>query len=169
MTIAGWVVFATAAVCLILGAIVGAVLCENILARITIPIICVLATIGVLIGMLWYFGNTASGQRAMVDQQSDLGNGLNRIVRVYTANGDIIAEFEGKIDIEGNDGGYVLFDYEGKRYIYYNCFVESIAEIGGYHEGDTFPRFPPLRRPGHYCGGWGENQRGVGVWESVFK
>ena len=131
MTIAGWVVFATAAVCLILGAIGGAVLCENILARITIPIICVLATIGVLIGMLWYFGNTASGQRAMVDQQSDLWNGLNRIVRVYTANGDIIAEFEGKIDIEGNDGGYVLFDYDGKRYIYYNCFVESIAEIGG--------------------------------------
>lgn len=129
MTIGGWVVFAVIAVCLILGAIGGAFLCENIAARITIPIICVFATIGVLIGMLWYFGNTASGQRKMVDQQSDLGNGLNRIVRVYTANGDIIAEFEGKIDIEGNDGGYVLFDYEGKRYIYYNCFVESIAEI----------------------------------------
>ena len=44
---------------------------------------------------------------------------------------DKFAEFEGKIDIEGNDGGYVLFDYEGKRYTYYNCFVESIAEIGG--------------------------------------
>lgn len=131
MTIVGWIGFAAIAVCLILGAIVGAVLCENIAARITIPIICVLATIGVLIWMLWYFGNTASGQRAMVDQKSDLGNGLDRIVRVYTANGDIIAEFEGKIDIEGNDGGYVLFDYEGKRYTYYNCFVESIAEIGG--------------------------------------
>ena len=36
-----------------------------------------------------------------------------------------------RIDIEGNDGGYVLFDYQGKRYTYYNCFVESIAEIGG--------------------------------------
>lgn len=131
MTIVGWVVFAVIAGCLILGAICGAVACENIAARITIPIICVLAIIGLLIGMLWYFGNTASGQRAMVDQQSDLGNGLNRIVRVYTANGDIIAEFEGKIDIEGNDGGYVLFDYQGKRYTYYNCFVESIAEIGG--------------------------------------
>ena len=131
MTIAGWVVFATAAVCLILGAIVGAVLCENILARITIPIICVLATIGLLIGMLWYFGNTASGQRAITDQKSDLENGLERVIRVYTADGNIIAEYEGIIDIEGNDGGYVLFDYEGKRYIYYNCFVESIAEIGG--------------------------------------
>ena len=131
MTIVGWVVFAVIAGCLILGAICGAVLCENIAARIMVPILCALATIGVLVGMLWYFGNTASGQRAMVDQQSDLGNGLNRIVRVYTANGDIIAEFEGKIDIEGNDGGYVLFDYQGKRYTYYNCFVESIAEVGG--------------------------------------
>lgn len=131
MTIVGWIVFAIIAGCLILGAICGAVLCENIAARIMVPILCALATIGLLIGMLWYFGNTASGQRAMVDQQSDLGNGLNRIVRVYTANGDIIAEFEGKIDIEGNDGGYVLFDYQGKRYTYYNCFVESIAEIGG--------------------------------------
>lgn len=131
MTIEGWIVFAVVAVLLILGAICGAVLCENIAAKITIPIVCVLATISLLIGMLWYFGNTASGQRAMVDQKSDLWNGLDRIVRVYTANGDIIAEFEGKIDIEGNDGGYVLFDYDGKRYTYYNCFVESIAEIGG--------------------------------------
>lgn len=131
MTIGGWIIFGVIAGCLILGAIGGAVLCENIAARITIPALCVVATIGLLVGMLWYFGNTASGQRAMVDQQSDLGNGLDRIVRVYTADGDIIAEFEGKIDIEGNDGGYVLFDYEGKRYTYYNCFVESIAEIGG--------------------------------------
>ena len=131
MTIGGWIVFAIFAALLIFGAIAGAVLCENIAARIMIPIVCVLATIGLLVWMLWYFGNTASGQRAMVDQQSDLENGLNRTVRVYTANGDIIAEFEGKIDIEGNDGGYVLFDYQGKRYTYYNCFVESIAEIGG--------------------------------------
>ena len=131
MTIDGWICFAIIAVCLILGAIGGAAFCENIAARIMIPVVCVIATISLLIGMLWYFGNTASGQRAMTDQKSDLGNGLNRIVRVYTANGDTIAEFEGKIDIEGNDGGYVLFDYQGKRYTYYNCFVESIAEIGG--------------------------------------
>lgn len=79
--------------------------------------------------MLWYFGNTASGQRAITDQKSDFENGLERVIRVYTADGNIIAEYEGIIDIEGNDGGYVLFDYQGKRYTYYNCFVESIAEI----------------------------------------
>ena len=51
------------------------------------------------------------------------------MIRVYTADGNIIAEYEGIIDIEGNDGGYVLFDYQGKRYTYYNCLIESIAEI----------------------------------------
>lgn len=129
MTIDGWIMFALIAGCLVFAAVWGAVLCENIAARITIPVICVLATIGLLIGMLWYFGNTASGQRAITDQKSDLENGLERVIRVYTADGNIIAEYEGIIDIEGNDGGYVLFDYQGKRYTYYNCLIESIAEI----------------------------------------
>lgn len=129
MTIDGWIMFALIACFLVFAAVGGAVLCENIAARITIPLICVLATIGLLIGMLWYFGNTASGQRAITDQKSDLENGLERVIRVYTADGNIIAEYEGIIDIEGNDGGYVLFDYQGKRYTYYNCLIESIAEI----------------------------------------
>ena len=46
-----------------------------------------------------------------------------------TADGKKLATYEGKIDIETNDGGYVKFDYKGKRYMYYNCFVESIADI----------------------------------------
>lgn len=80
-------------------------------------------------GMLWYFNCTADGQRQMVDQRSNLSNGLDRIVTVYTADGDVIAQYEGQIDIEANDGGYIKFDFEGKRYMYYNCFVESIADI----------------------------------------
>ena len=82
-----------------------------------------------LISMLWYFNCTADGQRQIVDQRSNFSNGLNRIVTVYTADGDVIAQYEGQIDIEANDGGYIKFDFEGKRYMYYNCFVESIADI----------------------------------------
>lgn len=62
------------------------------------------------------------------DIKSDLNGGLNRIINVYTADGKIIASYEGRIDIETNDGGYVKFDYDGKRYVYYNCFVETIAD-----------------------------------------
>lgn len=70
----------------------------------------------------------ASMDRLGTDVKSDLNGGLNRIINVYTADGKIIASYEGRIDIETNDGGYVKFDYDGKRYVYYNCFVETIAD-----------------------------------------
>lgn len=89
-----------------------------------------LLTVILLVGMLWYFGNTASGKRALVDQKSELNNGLSSTVTVYTADGRVLAQYTGEIDIEGNDGCYVLFDFEGKRYTYYNCFVEMVASIG---------------------------------------
>ena len=65
----------------------------------------------------------------MVDQKSELANGLERTITIYTADGKIMARYEGRIDIEANDGGYVVFDNDGVRYIYYNCFVESVAKI----------------------------------------
>lgn len=71
----------------------------------------------------------SSCNRMMVDMKSDMGGGLQREINVYTADGKLLANYTGKIDIETNDGGYVKFDLDGKRYIYYNCFVETIAEI----------------------------------------
>nr|DAV11611.1 MAG TPA: protein of unknown function (DUF5052) [Caudoviricetes sp.] len=79
--------------------------------------------------LVLFTGCSSSCQRQLVDMKSDFGNGLERTINVYTADGEIIASYSGKIDIETNDGGYVKFDLDGKRYIYYNCFVETIADI----------------------------------------
>lgn len=130
MTIGGWFGFGFFAVLILCVGIIGAYLIENIPGKIISVVAAILLILGLFFGMRWYFQNTASGQRALTDQKSNLDNGLERTVTIYTADGEIIAQYTGKIDIEGNDGGYVLFDYEGKRYTYYNCFVESIAEIG---------------------------------------
>ena len=130
MTIGGWFGFGFFAVLILCVGIIGAYLIENIPGKIISVVAAILLILGLFFGMRWYFQNTASGQRALTDQKSNLGNGLERTVTIYTADGEIIAQYTGKIDIEGNDGGYVLFDYEGKRYTYYNYFVESIAEIG---------------------------------------
>lgn len=130
MTIGGWFGFGFFAVLILCVGIIGAILIENIPGKIISVVVAILLILGLFFGMRWYFQNTASGQRALMDQKSNLDNGLERTVTIYTADGEIIAQYTGKIDIEGNDGGYVLFDYEGKRYTYYNCFVESIAEIG---------------------------------------
>lgn len=71
----------------------------------------------------------ASWNRMVTDMKSDVNGGMQRTITVYTADGKELATYEGKIDLSTNNGGYVKFDFNGKRYIYYNCFVESIADI----------------------------------------
>ena len=128
MTIGGWVIFVLFVILIASVGIVIAIDADATKRALTI-LICILLIAGVFFGMRWYFKNTASGQRALIDQKSNLSNGMDRVINVYTANGDLIATYEGQIDIDTNDGGYVKFDFEGKRYIYYNCFIETIAEI----------------------------------------
>lgn len=131
MTIGGWILFAFFSICICgIGFVIAIDSCCGIAGKALIVLICAVLIVALLVGMLWYFNNTAGGQRALIDQKSNLNNGIERTVTVYTANGEIIAQYTGLIDIEMNDGGYVKFDFEGKRYIYYNCFVETIAEIG---------------------------------------
>lgn len=97
-------------------------------AKIIRKLVTIAICVAIIMGFHWYYANTASGQRAMIDQKSNLQNGIESIVTVYTADGKQLAQYKGKIDISDNDG-YVKFDFDGKRYIYYNCFVESIADI----------------------------------------
>lgn len=89
-------------------------------------IVAIIAVIGLIVVC---FFRTSSCQRNIVDLRSDFNGGLDRTINVYTADGEIIATYKGKIDLDVNEGGYVKFDFEGKRYIYYNCFVESIGDI----------------------------------------
>lgn len=125
MTVSGWIVFA---IFVVIISVLGYTIYDS--TESVLAIVAAALAIALILGcMLWYFNGTASGKRAMVDQRSDFSNGMERTIKVYTADGNIIAEYTGKIDIEDNAGGYLLFDFDGKRYTYYNCFVESIAEI----------------------------------------
>lgn len=129
MTIGGWVLFWILAMCIASagGCIIFAA--DKIMWEILAGIATAILIAALFFGMRWYFQTTASGQRALVDQKSELSGGIERTITVYTADGKVIAQYTGRIDIEGNDGGYVLFDFNGKRYTYYNCFVESVANI----------------------------------------
>ena len=91
-------------------------------------IIRIVCTLGLSCMLVFGLTGCASWSRFWTDLKSDVGGGLNRTITVYTADGKILAQYKGKIDIETNDGGYVKFDYNGKRYIYYNCFVETIGD-----------------------------------------
>lgn len=75
-----------------------------------------------------YFIMPSSLKREIKDVKSDWTGGLNRHLTVYTADGNVLAEYDGKIDLESNESGVVKFDFKGKRYMYYNCFVEVIEK-----------------------------------------
>ncbi len=128
MTIGAWITFVIISLVILAVGLSAAFESDSIKKKVIKIIIAVSICVGLFFGFRWYFTSTASGRRQLLDQKSDLSNGIERVINIYTANGDIIATYEGKIDIETNDGGYVKFDFDGKRYIYYNCFVETIAE-----------------------------------------
>lgn len=75
---------------------------------ILITVFVVLLLIG---GGFWYCNNTASGARAIKDQQSNLNNGLMREITITAEDGRKIFHYVGKCDIETN-GNYILFEDE---------------------------------------------------------
>lgn len=137
MTVAGWFLFGFISFCILgFGCYVYSE-CDKRWHGVIVFLIVAALIAGLYFGMTWYFNNTASGSRALIDEQSNLSNGMERTITVYTADGQVIAQYSGRIDLAANSGGYVKFDFEGKRYIYYNCFVESIATIDGGGERDA--------------------------------
>lgn len=70
----------------------------------------------------------ASTARTCKSCESNMNYGLDRIVNVYSLDGTLIATYEGKIDIDDNENGSIMFDLDGKRYVYYNAIVEVIEK-----------------------------------------
>jgi hypothetical protein len=68
--------------------------------------------------------------RSCKDFNSDYNGGLHRTVKVYDIDGDLVAEYTGKFDIETDHSTYILWDDEmGKRHIiYFSTFNVIIDE-----------------------------------------
>lgn len=69
--------------------------------------------------------------RSCKDCSSDYNGGLHRTVKVYDIDGDLVAEYTGKFDIETDNETYILWDDEmGKRHIvYFSTFNVIVDEI----------------------------------------
>jgi len=137
MTIKGWAIFGIVTACVIVFTAVAFLFVNENMARskkriftsLGVVLVAGSLIIGTFAGLHWYYTETAEGRRAVIDQQSNINNGLERTINILNADGEVIRTYTGVIDIEGNDGGYVVFDYNGRRYTYYNCYLESIADI----------------------------------------
>ena len=100
---------------------------DNAKGKIIRYVITILLVVCIFFGLIYVF-SPSSLKRKVKDVESNWTGGLNRHLTVYTADGNILAQYDGKIDLEQNESGVVKFDYKGKRYMYYNCFVEVIEK-----------------------------------------
>lgn len=84
---------------------------------------------GAFFALKWYYGSTASGARALKDQQSNLNQGLNREITITAEDGREIYHYKGKCDIETQDR-YILFEGEDglRRTIYWGITDTIIIE-----------------------------------------
>ena len=89
-------------------------------------LICIIIFIGCVAGFVWYYNSTASGARALKDQQSNFNKGLNREITITAEDGREIYHYKGKCDIETQDR-YILFEGEdGLRRIIYWGITDTI-------------------------------------------
>jgi hypothetical protein len=132
MTIGAWIGFVIAALILIImGLSAGVTLGDGKAAPAVAGTLCGMIVSAILLGfMLWYFGGTEKGKRAMKPQESNFNGGIERTVKVYDIKGEIIAEYEGKFDVDYNESRIIFDDENGKRHIiYYNTATAVIDEI----------------------------------------
>lgn len=92
-------------------------------------LVCIIIFIGCVVGFHWYYNSTASGARALKDQQSNFNKGLNREITITAEDGREIYHYKGKCDIETQDR-YILFEGEDgfRRTIYWGITDTIIIE-----------------------------------------
>lgn len=92
-------------------------------------LVSLLIFVGAIFGFRWYYGSTASGMRALKDQESNFNQGLNRQITITAEDGREIYHYQGKCDIETQDR-YILFEGEDglRRTIYWGITDTIIIE-----------------------------------------
>ena len=119
MTVGGWILFIIIAFLIFLLCFGIALGDDERIGYVIATIISVLLIFAIGLGMHWYYNNTASGKRAFKSQESNFKDGIERTVKVYDVNGQLITEYDGKFDIT-YDNDRILFDDEkGKRHVIY--------------------------------------------------
>lgn len=86
----------------------------------------------IILALMLYFNISESGKRDIKSIKSDLGGGITRVVTVYDVEGDVIAEYKGKFDVEYNDNRILFDDENGLRHIIYystgNIIIDEIKD-----------------------------------------
>lgn len=117
-----WMFIIFLMVCGIVGAIMSIVWCDSNLGKVGLTAAILIVAIGLSGITFWHLYYTESGKRAQKTFYSEVGGGLYRVVKVYDMDGEQIAEYKGKFDVEEHQTEGVTkikFDLDGERHIIY--------------------------------------------------
>lgn len=92
-------------------------------------IVCIAAALALAGLIFWWLYATEGGARAQKTFKSETTGGLYRVVTVYDMEGDQLAQYKGKFDIEEKQENGVVkvkFDMNGKRHIIY-CSTGTVT------------------------------------------
>lgn len=120
--ILSWVVIIIVGLLGIGGAVCAVAFCETMGGKVGITMASIVVAFGLCGLTFWHLYYTESGKRAQKTFHSEVGGGLHRVVKVYDMQGEQIAEYHGKFDLEEQqtDGvTKIKFDNGGKRHIIY--------------------------------------------------
>ena len=67
----------------------------------------------------WWCNNTESGKRAMKSQEINFNNNIEREVKVYDINGELVESYRGRFDVSYTDERIMFDDEQGHRHIIY--------------------------------------------------
>lgn len=88
----------------------------------------ILLSVSLCLGLTFMTGCSEAWNRNMKEWQSNHGGGLSRKMVIYSENGEILAEYDGKFDISYSDGR-IKFLQDGKmRNIYIGNSATVIVE-----------------------------------------
>ena len=131
MTVGGWIFFIILALIFIgIGIGIGVNASDSAMGVALGGVIGLVISLFILMGMFWYYNNTADGARALKSQESNFNMGIKRKVTVYDMEGDVIQEYEGKFDVEYDNDRILFDDDKGLRHIiYYPTGTVIIDEV----------------------------------------
>ena len=82
----------------------------------------------------WWYSSTEEGKRAVKTQDSNFNGGITREVMVYDMDGDLLAEYRGRFDVDYTDERVMFDDENGQRHIIY--FKSGTVIINELPEGE---------------------------------
>lgn len=92
----------------------------------------------VVLVVVWFNHNTASGIRTMKDWQSERENGIEREITIHAEDGRQIFYYKGKVDIElDHKDNYIKFEAEDGRRFIVVYGVQDTVEIIEVRDDDT--------------------------------